>query len=174
MSKKKDEKKEAKPIEVELTETVVKYDFSQDELIEIGERVAELAGKLAVLEAEAKQIAKQYKADIEGVELQQNRLINFIREKFEMRKMGCFKVIDGLAKKVYFFRSDQIDLNVLKVHTIEEIRAGFPTAEIGVEFHPDPAKIRDARPSELQRPLPIPPADQISETVEGGEKVTTE
>ena len=166
MSKKKDEKKEAKPIEVELTETVIKYDFGQDELVEIGERVAELAGKLAVLEAEAKQIAKQYKADIEGVELQQNRLINFIREKFEMRKMECFKVIDGLAKKVYFFRSDQIDLNVLKVHTIEEIRAGL--------FHPDPAKIRDARPSELQRPLPIPPADQISETVEGGEKVTTE
>lgn len=165
MAKKKDVAKDeapAKTVEIELTETLVKYDFSQDELVAIGEQVADLAQKLALLEAEAKQIAKQYKADIEGVELEQGRFIRFIRDKFEMRKMECFKVIDGLMKKVYFYRTDEIGAEKLRQHTIEDLRYEvLPVV---------PARVRDARPSELQRELPLePPAES-----EGGEEVVTE
>ncbi len=48
MTKKQDEEK---TIEVELCEPLVKYDFSQDELVSIGERVATLARLFASVSA---------------------------------------------------------------------------------------------------------------------------
>jgi len=169
MPKKKDVRKEAvkaeKGLEIELTETLVKYDFSQDELVTIGEQVADFAQKLSVLESESKQIAKQYKADIEGVELQQDRMIRFIRDKFEMRKMECFKVVDGKTKKAFFYRSDQVPAEILRTFDIDDVRSELT--------YPGPARVRDARPSELQRGLPGL-AVETGETIEGGEEVSTE
>jgi hypothetical protein len=166
MAKKKDEKKEAKPVEVELVEPLIKYNFSQDELISIGEQVADFAQKLAVLEAESKQVAKQYKADIEGLELQQERFIRLIRDKFEMRKMECLKIIDGKSRKVWFFRTD-LDYPDFKSMTMEEIRFSVKVGSL------EPVRIRDARASELQRKLPESSAE-AGENAEGAEGVATE
>jgi len=150
MTKKKtDAEKQEKMVEVELTETLVKYDFSQDELIHIGEQVAGFAEKLATLDAEAKQVAKQYKADIEGVELQQDRLIRFIRDKFEFKNMECLKVVVGKLKKVLFFRTDKPETEAIRTLTLQHFIDALMAGAL------EPAKERNARPSELQLELPM-------------------
>lgn len=146
----KKEKSKPEKVEIEKTETYLKYHFSQDELVKIGEEVADIARNLSTVEAEAKSISKQYKADIERLELESSRQIQLIRDKSEMRKMEVFKIIDPLARRVYFFRCDQIEAGFLLRHDIDELRELIDSGE----FLPEVAKVRDARPSELQRELP--------------------
>jgi hypothetical protein len=160
-------KKDTKTVEIEKTETIVKYQFSQDELVKIGEQVAGLSEQLAVLDAEAKQIAKQYKSDIEAGEIKQNRLIRFIRDKHKMRSMEVFRVIDPDIRKVYFFRCDEYEADMLSGMTPENLRKAVLMDEI------IPAKERDMRPSELQRELPGLSVE-TKENIEGGEAVKAE
>jgi hypothetical protein len=135
-------------IETELKETLLKYDFSQDELVALGEQVAAKAEEISRVEAEFDQIKKQFKADLDGLELLQKRLITLIRDKFEMKKMECFKVIDGQSKKVWFFRTD-LDRPSFALYTMERLRFEIMAGQI------KPDKERNARPSELQRELPM-------------------
>ena len=136
---------------IEKTETLVKYQFSQDELINIGEMVADCDQQLADLEAEFGSIKKQYAADIESKKMTARRFLNLIRDKYEMRTMEVFKFISGKHKRVWFFRCDEITNEQLMAFQHDVLVNDI----IDGVMLPPPVKEREARASELQSTFPM-------------------
>jgi hypothetical protein len=75
--------------------------------------------------------------------------------------MECLKVVVGKLKKVLFFRTDQPETEAIRTLTMQHFIDALMAGAL------EPAKERNARPSELQRELPL----ETSKTLDGEEVV---
>lgn len=156
---KTDEKRKA---EFELTEQLVKYEFSKEELLSIADNIADNVHQAEKLENEIKSIKKSYASEIETLTLRIHQDTDRVRDKFEMRSMPAYKIISGKHKKVWFIRADEVEEPYLRGYDhdllIEDLING--------SFFPVPCKTRDAYTSELQEKLPF----RSREKDEGGDE----
>jgi hypothetical protein len=159
---------------LELKDALVRYEFSSEELAQIGSRVAELSERADTLEERKKSTAKDFDSDIKHVELEVAGLLRSLRDQWEMRTMECYEVFDYKRKKAFFFRADLIELNTLKEFASVEDLISLS------EKHPEDyglAKVRDMHRHELQRELPFEEAesgDTDIENVESADKAESD
>lgn len=147
--------------EIELVEELVRYEFTDDELLMLGSSVASLMESLERIRAEAKSAASGYKSDIEKKELDIAAVITCLRDKFEMRRTECYCVKDWRERKAYYLLADRYELEFLKSQAGNIGRA----IDDGLI---NPAKVRDLKSWELQRELEFKNKSDGSEPGEAG------
>jgi hypothetical protein len=148
--------------EFELTEQLVKYEFTKEELLSIADNIADNVHQAEKLDNEIKSIKKSYSSEIDTLTLRVSQDTARVRDKFEMRSMPTYKIISGKHKKVWFIRADEVEEPYLRNYEhdllIEDLISG--------NFWPKPCKTRDAYMSELQEKLPF----RSREKDEGGDE----
>ena len=155
-----------RPIDVELVKELVRYDFNQDELVELGEDLLDYVAKKTRLKEEKKSAAKTFDSEINQVELVEQEIINKMSNKFEMVSMPCVCVRNYKKGVVYYFRTDQIEADSLRIYDQDQFFALVEGGALGV----DPVKTRDIKPWERQRELDFAPGeDEQVEEAEDGE-----
>ena len=168
------EKKVVRPIDAELVKELVRYDFNQDELVELGEDLLDMVAKKTRLQDEKKSTAKTFDSDINRVELIEREIIGKMSDKFEMIQMPTVCVRDYKKGVVYYFRADQIEVDSLRIYDQDQFFALVEGGALGV----DPVKTRDIKPWERQRELDFAPVEDEQESgeqvEEAPETVTTD
>ena len=136
--------------EIELVQELIRYEFTDSELVALATEISEMMQRLDRLTAEKKSAASAYDSDLKKLALDMQEIGQGIRDRFEMRRMGCYVLKDFKKKKAYYFRSDQYELDILQM--VDDASA-FAEDRIDSEyshFHP-PVKIRDLKGWELQK-----------------------
>lgn len=129
-----------------LENELVRYEFTDEELQELGQQLAQDFKVVQRIEDEARNVAKKYKSDIEATKLSIYDLARWIRERYDMRNCEVFCYKDYSARRAYYWRTDQVDL--------VELRTDIMNSEAG-EFIHEPVKEREISHHELQRHLPL-------------------
>jgi hypothetical protein len=160
-----DEKKVVRPIDAELVKELVRYDFNQDELVELSEELIDLIEREKRLTAEKKSAAAKFDSDIKTTVIGRDDLLKKMSDKFEMVTMPCVCVRDYRKGVVYYFRDDQIEVDSLRIYDQDQFFALVEGGALGV----DPVKTRDIKPWERQRALDFVPVED--EQVKEGEEV---
>ena len=160
-----EEPEKKRQVPIERSEEHVRYDFSDEELIKLGESMAELISRVERLKAEKKSAAADFDSDIKKVELDLQSVVRSIRDKFEMRNAECFIVKDFKNRKAYVFRSDQMDLETLQTWDGEKLFELIEAGSLGA----DPVKIKQISSRELQKELEFGEKSEGDDSGGGGD-----
>jgi hypothetical protein len=140
-----------KPIDIELVHERVKYDFNQDELVTLGERMAELLRQAERVKDEKKSSASSYDSTLKQIALDVDSIVQGIRDKYEFREVECFLIKNFSNRKKYLFRADQITREELLAQDMETMAMLIETGNLGV----DPVRVDQIRSWELQKEIPF-------------------
>lgn len=134
--------------EIELVEELIRYQFTDQEMVKLAESIGELMHKIDRLNQEKKATSSQYDAEIKRVDLDLQEVAQSIRDGFDMRRVECYVVKDYLERKAYYLRADRYSTDFLKGYLNKVALAVL----VG---HVEPVKVRDLKPWELQREIPF-------------------
>jgi hypothetical protein len=139
---------QVKEPDIELVDELIRYEFSDNELVDMATEIGEFMHRIDRLTAEKKSAASGYDADIKKMELDMQEMVQFIRDRFSMRREPCHMVKDFKGRKAYYFRADQHTLEWLQDAMADEIL--FSRID---DLMDGPVKTRDLKSWELQREL---------------------
>jgi hypothetical protein len=140
---------QVKEPDVELVDELIRYEFSDNELVDMATDIGELIQQMDRLTLEKKSAASGYDADIKKIELDMKEMVQFIRDRFSMRREPCYMVKDFKGRKAYYFRDDQHSLDELRDVADMQCYLEICKRDIGR----GPVKTRDLKSWELQREL---------------------
>jgi hypothetical protein len=149
---------QVKDPDIESVDELIRYEFSDNELVDMATEIGEFMHRIDRLTAEKKSAVSGYDADIKKMELDMQEMVQFIRDRFSMRREPCYVVKDFGARKAYYFRADQHTLEWLQDAMVDEIL--FSRVD---DLTDGPVKARDLKSWELQREL------EFGEPEEGAE-----
>jgi len=139
---------QVKDPDIELVDELIRYEFSDAELVDMATDIGELMQQMDRLTLEKKSAASSFDADIKKADLDMQEIAKNIRDRFSMRRELCYMVKDFKARKAYYFRADQYTLEWLQDAMIDEIL--FSRMD---DLTDGPVKTRDLKSWELQRKL---------------------
>jgi hypothetical protein len=145
---------QVKEPDVELVDELIRYEFSDDELVDMATDIGELMQQTDRLTLEKKSAASSYDADIKKADLDMQEIAKNIRDRFKMQREPCYMVKDFKARKAYYFRADQQELDWLQA-ALETERL-FDRID---DMADGPVKTRDLKSWELQRELEFGESD---------------
>ena len=90
------------PKETEYSFELIKIDFTQDELIDLGLQVAEQVRKLKSIEAQKKSAAADFTAREKQANLEIDELARKLEDGFEMKRENCIVQYDEATNMVHF------------------------------------------------------------------------
>ena len=85
--------------DIELVDELVRYEFSDAELIDMATEIGELMHRMDRIVAEKKSAASAFDSDLKKADLDMQTMAQSIRERFEMRRMQCYCVKDFAGRK---------------------------------------------------------------------------
>ena len=146
---------QVKEPDIELVDELIRYEFSDVELVDMATEIGDLMQRGERLTAEKKSAASSFDADIKKADLDMQEIAKNIRDRFEMRREPCYVVKDYKGRKAYYFRADQRELEWLQ--TWATVRGVEFTEKIlqleNDDFADGPVKTRDLKSWELQMGL---------------------
>jgi hypothetical protein len=146
---------QVKEPDIELVDELIRYEFSDVELVDMATDIGELMQQMDRLTLEKKSAASSFDADIKKADLDMQEIAKNIRDRFEMRREPCYVVKDYKGRKAYYFRADQRELEWLKTWAM--VRGVEFTEKIlqleNDDFADGPVKTRDLKSWELQMEL---------------------
>lgn len=89
-----------------IEERLVRYEFSEEEKLEIGQRLAGAVAAVARLEDQKKSFMSQIKSEIDSKSLQVNADSERLRSGYEMRYVECEVVNAYIDRMVRWIRLD--------------------------------------------------------------------
>jgi hypothetical protein len=113
--------------EKEVYEDVTcRYEFTDNELQEMGGEVAVDLQKLEDIENELKSIKADFKARAEATAATIRSKSRKIRDGYEMRPIQCKVVMDYDRRKVFYYRTDTLTLGKERVMRDDEYQMHLP------------------------------------------------
>lgn len=85
---------------------LLKVQLTQDELLDAGQRLANLVREQTELESEAKSVASQFKAKIEEKKAGIVKVQSLVHDKYEYRNIPCTRVLDYTDVRCTVTRDD--------------------------------------------------------------------
>jgi hypothetical protein len=137
---------QVKDPDIESVDELIRYEFSDNELVDMATEIGEFMHRIDRLTAEKKSAVSGYDADIKKMELDMQEMVQFIRDRFSMRREPCYVVKDFKSRKAYYFRADRVTLEWLQAQLAIENYDFADLADL-------PVKTRDLKHWELQREL---------------------
>lgn len=114
--KTKDEKKP------EYSQQTCKVEFTREELEEFAESMSIKMGEMARKEEAKKEVASQFKADIDAIKNECNALAQKIRNKYEYKPVKCLVVRNYKTRMVTYTRTDTGEEHKTRPMTSDEIQ----------------------------------------------------
>lgn len=111
---------EVKTEKVEYDKIMCKYLFSQKELNEIAETLAQKTQESAEVEAEKKSVASSYKERLEAIQLAINKNARLYKDRSEIRMIECEVERDFTSGVVRYIRTDNGEIAKEKKMTMAE------------------------------------------------------
>ncbi len=102
------------PKETEYSLELVKIDFTSDEKIELGLKVAEQVRKLKSIEAQKKSAMADFTAREKQANLEVDELARKLEDGFEMRRENCIVQYDDPTNMVHFILEHDESGNIIK------------------------------------------------------------
>lgn len=113
----------------EFTYEHCKVEFTQEQLREFSEEMARKFGELSVKEDAKKQVASQFKADIEALLNECNALATKVRNKSEYQNVKVEIEKNFEAKRVRFIRTDTGEIIRERAMTADELQTTLQIPE---------------------------------------------
>lgn len=99
------------------TEKMLRYEFTQSELLEIGKKLAEAANKKAQLESDKKRVVADFGAQLAKVDSEISSLSTNISSGYDLRMVKCFIEFNSpcIGKKTVYRGDTGITVEVLEM-----------------------------------------------------------
>ena len=113
-------------LENKKVSTHAKYNFNKEELVEIAANLATKCQDKQSIEDEKKSVVSNYKAQLDGVDAEINKLSTNYRLGFEFRFMECILSFDDKKKIRTYRRCDNNEIVKTEPMTTEDFQEMLP------------------------------------------------